>query len=181
MKHLVRLSVCGLLFIFFLLSCDDKVSYASLAAKEKDQISNFIKQNNINVVKVIPKDSVWKSNVFFQTESGLYYHQVGSRSKLDTTIGIKYNNVFWPRYRELTLDNPQVEIGNHWTVTDDPNPKSFRLGLNIDSIAAFHEAAELMKYNNAEALLIVPSKIGFQANKQSVKPYYYHIKLRFTP
>jgi Domain of unknown function (DUF4827) len=179
MKQFSSLLFSALFIVLVMVSCSDSNSYAAKSAKEKALIADFIKRNNINVLSVAPNDSSWKSNDYLLTASGLYYHQVSAGSVFDTAV-IKQNSIFWPRYIESTLDNPQQVVVSHWTVTDDPYPLSFQLGTDTLKMLAFHETVRRMKHNDAEAIIIVPSKIGFQSNMAYCIPYQYRIKLKFA-
>ncbi len=179
MKQFSSLVLVSLFFVTMMVSCDDTNSYAAKSAKEKALIADFIKRNNINVLSQIPIDGNWKDNDYLLTTSGLYYHQVSPITNGDS-IAITSKSLFYPRYVESTLDNPQKVEASHWTVTDDPNPLSFQLGIDTINMAAFHIAARLMKYNDAEAIIIVPSKIGFKNSMAYSIPYQYRIKIKFT-
>ena len=178
MKQFLSLVVCASLFVGLFVSCTDSNSYAAKSAKEKALIADFIKRNNINVLSSLPTDGTWKDNDYYLTPSGMYFHQVNGGSKGDT-VTIKSKDLFWPIYIESSLDNPQQVAGNHWTVSEDPNPMSFQLDIDTLNMLAFHIAARMMKYNDAEAIIIVPSKIGFKSSAGYAIPYHYRFKIKF--
>ena len=181
-------------YLFFLIfltsiiasSCSSTKTYAQLLADEKSLIDGFIKRNNILVVStlptdsILPVDSVWKNKgreIYYLSPSGLYFHLVDRGAKDTVYLALKDEVV--SRYRQYTLGTPSDTI-NNWTTVDSPYPTVFVYGNLSDTrgCSAFQEAASYMKKNYSESKIIVPSKIGFNADMLSVTPLRFDFKIQ---
>jgi len=111
------------------------------------------------------------------TSSGLYFHMVnpGDVTNMDTIV---LKNTIVPRFKQYTLGVVADTISN-WSTIDYVNPSYFTYGDLTQSCKAFHEAVSYMKRNETEALLIVPSSIGFSTELTSVTPMAYDLKIKF--
>ncbi|MDP4238777.1 MAG: DUF4827 family protein [Bacteroidota bacterium] len=168
-------------------SCSSTKTYAELLNEEKSLIDGFIKRNNILVVSTFPTDTPWVKNgkevYVLIPSSGLYFHLVNpgdsslSKTNADTLV---LKNKVVPRYKQYTLGVPSDTISN-WNTVDFPYPTDFIYGdmTSTGSCTGFQEAVSYMKRNNSEAKLIVPSKIGFNADMMSVTPRGYDLKIKF--
>ena len=174
-------------YLFFLIfltsiiasSCSSTKTYAQLLADEKSLIDGFIKRNNIQVVSSYPTDSIWIKNgrdIYYLSPSGLYFHLVDKGSGIDS---LELKNTVVSRYRQYTLGTPSDTI-NNWTTVDSPYPTVFVYGNLSDTrgCSAFQEAASYMKKNYSESKIIVPSKIGFNADMLSVTPLRFDFKIQ---
>lgn len=162
-----------------LTSCDDRTTYAEQLKAERLLIEDYIKRNNIQVITEFPKgkDS-WPANVYVKTSSGLYYHlsNPGDTSANADTLE-SYDQVS-VRYLQYTLStNPDTVFS--WNTIDSPYPTTFNFQDYNKANTAWHEALSYMKYNESQAKILVPSKLGFQSNMQSVIPYGYDLKIQF--
>lgn len=180
MKRISYLFVLGFLLSLLASSCSNTKTYAELLTSEKDLIDAYIKRNNIEVVSAFPTDTPWVKNgkdVYVKTASGLYFHMVnpGDMSIKDT---LQLKNLVVPRFKEYTL-NVVSDTINNWNTIDYPYPSDFTYGDLTQSCKAFHEAASYMKRNESEAKIIVPSKIGFNADLLTVTPKGFDLKIKF--
>jgi len=181
MKRISYLFFLIFLASIFASSCSSTKTYSQLLNEEKDLIDGFIKRNNIIVVSGTPtKYTTWEQNgrdVYVLTASGLYFHMINTGDTVpNDTLELK--NTVVPRFKQYTLGIPSDTISN-WTTIDFPYPSDFIYGDATQSCSAFQEAASYLKRNNSEAKLIVPSKIGFNADMMSVTPYGYDLKIKF--
>jgi len=175
MKRISYLISLTLLTSLIISSCSDTTTYAELLKTEKVVIADFIKRNNIKVLKDLPdSNEVWGEKDYWLTPSGLYFHLVSAGTD---TVTIVIANTVVPRYKQYSLTIPSDTISN-WSTVDFPYPTTFVYGDQTQSCVAFHEAASLMKHNESEAKLIVPSKIGFEENMLTVTPLGYDLRIK---
>ncbi len=170
-----------LLFLVFLTSiiissCSDRKTYAQQLDDEKNLIAAYIKRNDIKVLSTFPKDSVWKTNDYVLTTSGLYIHMI-SYGDVSSTDSLEYKDIVVPRYKQYTLDMVPDTLYN-WSTIDFPQPPVFVYGDYSQSCIGFQEAVSYMKRNDSEAKLIVPSKLGFSNYLTSVTPLGYELKIK---
>jgi sulfur carrier protein ThiS len=176
-------------YLFFLIfltsivasSCSSTETYAQLLDDEQALIHGFIVRNNIQIVSTFPTDTPWVKNgkdIYVLTASGLYYHLINPGVSLtpDDTLKLTYTVV--PRFKQYTLGLPSDSISN-WNTMDYPYPSDFTYGDLTQSCKGFQEAVSYMKRNYSEAKIIVPSKIGFNADMMSVTPYGYDLKILY--
>lgn len=164
-------------------SCSDTVTYASQVAAENSLVSDYLSRNKINAISTLPTDTAYWSknkNDYFHSASGLYFHLIkgGSGATGDT---IRIRDLVISRYEAYSLTAiPDTTVSNLST-TAFPNPPSFIFGSGVYTglCVAFNEAASYMKRNDSEARIIVPSKIGFAADAQAIKPMSYLIRIKF--
>jgi len=193
MKRISYLFVLGFLLSLLASSCSNTKTYAELLTDEKNLIDAYIERNNIEVVSTFPTDAAWvikdtvkitsntikitSKDVYVKTTSGLYFHMVnpGDKSSTDT---LELKNLVVPRFKEYTLNVVSDTISN-WNTIDYPYPSDFIYGDLTLSCKAFHEAASYMKRNESEAKIIVPSKIGFNADLLTVTPMAFDLKIKF--
>lgn len=177
MKRLIYYISFALLAIVFVSSCND-TTYAKELKLEKLLIDEFIKRDSINVIKVLPPDlTVWGEKDYYLTEDGMYFHLVSYGVVTDSTQLLEINDKVVPRFRQYTL-NVVADTINNWTTIDFPRPTDFTFGDLSQSCQAFHDAASLMKRNESEAKIIVPSKIGFKDNWTPATPMGYDLKIK---
>ncbi len=174
--------IISFVFAFLLLfsSCSDSKTYARELSAEKALIESFIKRNGIRVVETLPSDSVFlnNKNLYYKSTSGLYY-RLEKEGRIDKdTIDLSGDLVrVDARYREYTLEL-NADTANYWSPNRYPYGASFIYGSSTQSTAAaFLEAVSYMRKTEAEAKLIVPSKIGF--NSSVVTPYGYDLRIQF--
>ena len=171
------------LFAVLALSCTDTVTYADSLAAENSQIDDFIKRKGIQLTTTFPTDtSYWRKNptVYFKSASGLYFRMIktGSGGSADTLRSL---DRIGARYKAYTLAAIGDTTINNISTSNYPNPTEFNFGSGeyTNVCFAFNEAAAYMKRNDSEALLIVPSKIGFSADAAVIRPMGYRFILNF--
>jgi len=179
MKRISYLFFLIFLASLFASSCSNTKTYAQLLNDEKSLIDGYISRNNILVVSTAPTDTPWVKNgrdIYLLTSSGLYFHLInpGNLASKDTLV---LKNTVVARYKQFTLGIPSDTLSN-WSTIDYPFPPQFVYGDLTQSCKAFHEAAYYMKRNESEAKIIVPSKIGFNAEMMSVTPLGYDLLIK---
>lgn len=176
MKRIFFLISITLLSSIIISSCSSTPTYAELLNSEKVVIAAYIKDQKINVIKKLPTNNIWGANDYYLSDTGLYFHLISPGVGTDS---VELGNTVVPRYKQYTLTAVSDTISN-WSTIDSPYPVSFTYGLTTaSSCVAFQEAATYMKHNESEAKIIVPSKLGFNADMLSVTPYGYDIKIQF--
>jgi hypothetical protein len=180
MKRIYFLIYFTILTGLLVSSCSDTATYAELLSSEKTLIKEYIKRNGINVINSFPADSVWGPNDYVLTSSGLYIRIENYGSTKDT-VTVTSGCTIVPRYEKYTLEAVSDTISD-WSTIDFPYPETFVYGTTSTTIptscTAFQEAAYYLHKNDAEARIIVTSKIGFNADMLSVTPYGYHLKIK---
>ena len=179
MKRISYLFFLIFLVSLFASSCSNTKTYAQLLNDEKSLMDGYIKRNNILVVSTFPTDTPWVKDgreIYALTSSGLYFHMINP-GDLTSTDTLELKNTVVPRFKEYTLGIVSDTISN-WSTIDYPYPSDFTYGDLTQSCKAFQEAAFYMKRNNSEGKLIVPSKIGFNADMMSVTPKGYILKIQ---
>jgi hypothetical protein len=181
MKRISYLFFLIFLASLFASSCSSTETYAQLLDDEQALIHGFVVRNNIQLVSTFPADSIWMKNgkeIYAETSSGLYFHMVNYGDSLKSVDTLLLNNTVVPRFLQYTLGVPADTISN-WTTVDYPYPSDFVYGDLTQSCKAFQEAASYLKRNGAECKIIVPSKIGFNADMMAVIPRGYDLKIKF--
>jgi hypothetical protein len=175
------LKLFSLIFVLstLIVSCDDDVTYAEQLRAEKKLIADYIKRNNIKVISELPDTSVfpWPDNTYYLSPSGMYFRleeKGNAVDSLEVSSGDKIN----PRYHQYTLTESPDTVSD-WSTIDFAYPSSFYYGDLTQACDAWHEAVGYMKYSNSIAKIIVPSKLGFDADVNSVTPYGYYFKIKF--
>jgi hypothetical protein len=163
-------------------SCTDTQTYAELLKSEKTLIADYLTLNGYTIIDIntnlsnIPSDNV-------KTDPKVFYHNLSSDLyyRLEKpgvgTDSLELSNKVIPRYIQYTLSATPDTISN-WSTIDFQYPKTFIYGKSTDGCVAFQEAAGYMKRNEAEAQIIVPSKIGFNENMLTVTPLRYYLKIK---
>ena len=184
-------------YLFFLIfltsivasSCSSTETYAQLLDDEQALIHGFIVRNNILIVSTFPVDTPWVSkgenawvkngrDVYVLTSSGLYFHMINPGTSISKGDTLMLKNTVVPRFKQYSLGLPSDTISN-WNTVDYPYPSDFTYGDLTQSCKGFQEAVSYMKRNYSEAKIIVPSKIGFNADMMSVTPYGYDLKILY--
>ncbi len=165
------------LYAFLLTACVDSNSYAKSLEAEKELVEAYIKREQINILPEIPEDGVWGEKDYVEIDDYLYFHlsAVGDTASTDS---VEYGMEINLRYRRYTLD-VYADTVSYWTTADAPNPISFRYGNSSSNVCSgWLKALPYMKYNNSEAKIICPSKMGFSEEQSSVTPYGYDLKIQ---
>lgn len=188
MKRISYLFFLSFLISLFGSSCSSTETYSQLLDDEKALIESYIKRNNILVVSAFPVDTPWVTkgvdawvkngrDVYVLTPSGLYFHKVDPGVSLTKDDTLAYKNTVVDRYKKFTLNAVSDTISN-WNTIDFPYPDQFVYGNSSQSFAGFQETVSYMKRNNSVAKVIIPSKIGLNADMLTVTPYGYLVKIK---
>ena len=191
MKRISFLFLSVFLISIIISSCSNNVTYAEQLAAEKLTIASYIKRDSINVITKVPANNVWGKKDYLLTSNGIYFHLVDSGDAVTPEIQAKINSgeipdqvidtndVVIPRYIEYTLDvNPKITLRD-WSTQDYPFPtRVFTYANTTQEYAGFQEVAGLMKRNNSQAKVIIPTKMGFYYSSQDVTPHGYDIKIK---
>ena len=180
MKRISFLFLIVFLASILISSCSNSTTYAEQLKLEKLQIADYIKRNNINVISKLPtKFKDWGATDYYLSSDGLYFHLDSPGDTINKNDTLALNDDVVPRYIEYTLADPTVIHTSNWSTIDYPEPVTFTYGNTSKSCIAFHEAAKYMNHNNAHAMLIIPSKIGFYASDlTAATPYVYKLKIQ---
>lgn len=178
MKLLFRLSLILLVFSFIVSSCNNEETYADQLKAEKELIADFISRNNITVVETEPTTVPYPENVYFKTSTGLYIHISNAGDKVDS-LKVEVNDKIVMRYIKYTL-NTTPDTSSYLNTVDNTFPTTFNFyDLSQTNICSgWHEAVSYMKYNDAEAKVIVYSKLGTSDDQSAVIPYGYDIRIK---
>ncbi len=171
-KILILIAVLGLIY-----ACNYG-TYAESLKAEKKLISNFIKRQQIRVIKEEPQDAQWGEKDYLQVDGydNLYFHLVNRGDTDGDTV--KVNDVIIVRYIKYTLD-AVADTADYSTTLTEENPPEIKFGnVSDNSCTAWHVAIQKMRYSGAECKIICPSKLGFTADNTSVTPYGYDIKIQ---
>jgi hypothetical protein len=174
------LKLFSLIFVLstLIVSCDDDVTYAEQLRAEKKLIAFYIKRNNIKVVTEFRADSVWAdTSIYYLSPSGMYFRLEEKGNAVDS-LKVSSGDKINPRYHQYTLTTKPDTVSD-WSTIDFAYPSSFYYGDLTQACDAWHEAVGYMKYSNSIAKIIVPSKLGFDADVNSVTPYGYYFKIKF--
>ena len=167
--------VALLLLSSFWAGCDKTQTYAEKLKAEKKAIERFIDKNNIEVLKKMPADSIFKPNQFFRTPEGLYLNVI----EWHFSPNIKFNDSIKPG-DEVAVRGKYI----HYFMTNDPwvynwnddEPIKFKYNPSKTEGGYTPLAWDIaLQYVNNYALvkMIVPSVIGFKEQLNSVVPVFY--------
>jgi len=192
--------ILSIIFLFALLfSACDTSSYSYQLAQEKQKISQFFKDSTITIINAVSdsvfSDGVKKDSICNNITASHRYYLLGTDSIYIriNKVGIKTASVSLYdrveiRYIEKTLDGKTTE--SYWTTLDLPYPPEVIFGdipiptsssFGNGNCAGWQSAIAIMKYSEAEAEIIVPSKLGIARNYNSVTPCYYKFYFKLLP
>ncbi len=172
--------VVGLLMLcvlFLHTACQSNNSYAKSLEREKELMADFIARNQLNILPEIPADGKWGAKDYVQIDDYLYFHLtfVGDLASGDVVATGDEVNI---RYRKYTLEVDADTI-SYWTTIESPQPVTFKYNISsANACTAWHKAIQYMKYNNSQATILCPSKLGFSEDQTTVTPYGYDLKLQ---
>ena len=174
MRKTFIIPLFAFLIIFTTTSCDeDTVKYADQLKAQEKLIKEFINREGITVLTAFPADSVFQSNEYVLTASGLYFNLVEKGSGDTIRIGDEVNI----RYKQKTLDENAI-TEEYWTTQDTPYPTTLLYGIDNECLA-WTEAISYMKRSGALCKIIVPSSLGFAVAQNNVTPYFFELTIRF--
>ena len=164
-------------FVLFTGCKDDNVTYAEELKAEQELIADFLSRQQIQVVTVMP-EYPWPDKVYFKSKSGLYFRL---ESQGDKHLGdsVVPGDIIVTRFDQYTLGVKADTISYRSTIDKD-RPVEFKYLDYTQASTAWHEAVGYMKFNNAEAKIIVPSKIGFSAYSRPATPIGYDMQIRIS-
>ena len=166
-------------------SCTDQ-TYAKQLKTEEKLINEYLKRENINVLKSFPAENAWKPNDYVALDNGMYFHLEKAGEAGDS---IKAGNLAIVRFKSYTLSLP-VDSIDMWNTIGTQNPPNFVWGTTDKACEAWLAALALMQRQYSEGKIIAPSKTGFGINaaylnwsvyddESSVTPRLYYLQLRF--
>ncbi|HHT61940.1 MAG: DUF4827 family protein [Paludibacteraceae bacterium] len=159
-----------------LVGCESATSYSKLLEKEQKLIKDYIARQGIEVLDEFPADSVFAPNQYYHYPEGIYIQLISKGEGEEMKSGRK----IVVRFIQSTLDvEPVVE--SYWTTMDKPYPVEVSYGSITNSCEGWQKAFSVMKRNESYAKFIVPSKLGFDAAAQAVKPLHYEMKIKLKP
>ena len=175
-RHFFIISLLAISIAFFISCKDDTATYAEELEAERELIEDFISRQQIKVVEEMPAEFPWPDKVYYKSKSGLYF-RLTNRGDYLSSDSIVYREQIVTKYDQYGLGVKPDTISTQSTV-QLAHPKEFTYGDHSQACVAWHEAVGYMKYNNAEAQLIVPSKIGFSNFSRPATPVGYDLTIR---
>lgn len=182
MKFLLKVIFAFFLPSLIFVSCSNDKTYADQLKQEQKLIKSFIARQKIKVVTKMPDTIPFPENVYYKTSSGLYIRLENQGDKyIDGKLNpdsAETNDRISFRYIQYTLKNP-ADTAYYNNTAASQYPASFYYNDLADKngCSGWQEAASYMKYNNAEAKIIVYSKLGFDNDENYVIPYGYDISM----
>lgn len=167
-------------------------TYSRLRDQEDRLIANYISRNNLQILKEEPSiDHVWGEKEYYKVTGvdNFYFHLISrgdsvrydtiSPTKIDTVdLEIIPNDLIVARYKKFGLTE-NADTLSYWSTLDQSYPYEFHYtNLSECEATAWHLAIRLMKYPESVCEIIVPSKLGFNAEQSSVTPYAYILKIK---
>jgi len=184
MKFLFRIIIALFIPTLLIVSCSNDKTYADQLKDEQKLIKSFIARQKIQVVTKMPDKIPFPENVYYKTSTGLYIRLESEGDKYINGIlnpnldSAETNDRISFRYIQYTLNTTPDTISYNNTA-ESPFPATFYFNDLTDknACAGWQEAVTLMKYHNAEAKIIVYSKLGFETDENYVIPYGYDISM----
>lgn len=179
----MKLFIKTILFVFttaiILTSCNNDITYGDQLKAEKSLIADYLKRHNIIVVDKLPTTNPWPDNVYYKTKSTGLYIRITNKGDFTSPDSLEVNDLIVFRYRQYTLDT-KADTMSYENTVDNPYPVTFNFNdlSQTQSCKGWHEAVSYMKYNNSEAKVILPSKLGFDLGDLTVIPYGYDISIK---
>lgn len=169
-----------LISIVLLLSgCYSATSYSTLSRNEKKLIANYISRNGITVVDELPSDEEFAQNEkLYYAVNGYenFYYRLEKRGDTQTD-SVKATESIVMRYKQYTLEEYADTVSN-WSTQDNAYPTTFLYATDYThACTAWHVAVFYMGYSGSECKIIVPSRLGLEAEQSTVTPYGYHLKM----
>ena len=189
MKRSILFGLIGLVIIAS--GCSSN-TYSRLRDQEDRLIANYISRNNLQILKEEPSiDHVWGEKEYYKVTGvdNFYFHLISrgdsvrydtiSSTRIDTVdLEIIANDLIVARYKQFGLTE-NADTLSYWSTLDQSYPYEFHYtNLSECEATAWHLAIRLMKYPESVCEIIVPSKLGFNAEQSSVTPYVYILKIK---
>jgi hypothetical protein len=160
-----------------LAACSNDETYADELKAEKALIAEYIARHHIKTVETLPNVFPWPDSTYYLSSTGLYF-RLEEQGDINAPDSIEYNDLVIPRFIQYTL-NENSDTTYNWSTIDFAYNTTFNYGNLNQACDAWHEATSYMKRNNSFAKIIVPSKLGFETDENSVTPYCYDFKMKF--
>jgi len=171
-----------IVFLFFTVlivnACKDEgITYAEELKAEKELIADFISRQNIQIVATMPTSFPWPDKVYFKSKTGLYF-RLTDQGDIAATDSLEGGDIVVPRYIDYSLKANNPDTISNLTTVDALYPDSFDYLNKAQACLGWHEAVGYMKKNNAQAKIIVYSKIGFSQYTKPATPRGYDISIK---
>lgn len=160
-------------------SCSDSKTYAELLEAEQNAINKYL--SNQQVIKTIPSDTIFitgENAPYYLIEDGVYMQVIKPGDQKDK---IKKGELVYFRYVRTNLLRwaagsesegdavGNMDSGSSWMSFKYGSSSTPTYGLGIEDPLIYVG-------RNAEVKLIIPSKVGFKEEINSVTPFLYRIK-----
>ncbi len=179
MKKSIVWALIGIAFI--ITGCNNN-TYSRLRDQEDKLIANYISRNNLVILDEEPSiDHVWAEKEYYKVKGydNLYFHLISRGDTTDTKIVA--NDLIIMRYKRFELTE-NADTLDYWTTLEQAYPTEFHYYNTTEcECVAWHLAVGLMGYANSQCEIIVPSKLGFSAEQNTVTPYVYILKIKVKP
>lgn len=163
-----------------LMACNSN-SYSNQLKAEKKLIQSFMDVQGYTITDELPEENtIWPEKLFYRipiTSTDFCFIHISEVG--DTTISAIRNQTVVLRYRQYTLTQPSDTI-NNWSTLDTPGAVEFNYMTDNTgySCSGWQYALQYMRHPGAVATIIVPSKLGFSADQNSVTPYGYDLMIK---
>lgn len=183
---------CGLVCLLFILTGCNSNTYSKLRDREDKLISNYIRRNKLQIVREEPTvDHVWGEKEYYKVKGydNFYFHLISrgdsvyldsvSPTRTDTvSLKILAGDIIVTRYKQFALTE-NADTLNYWTTLEQAYPMEFHyLNYSECECVGWQLAIGLMKYPESICEIIVPSKLGFSNDQNTVTPYVYILKIK---
>ena len=179
LQHAVR-SFSVAVLVIAMTSCKGN-TYAKQLQEEKKAITTYIAANGYQVFECdsVPENSVWNNPKALYKVAGYDYFYYRLNKQGDTTQeAVKVSETIVLRYRKYTLTEP-YDTASYWSTIQSAYPIEFSYATDYTTAnEAWQVACGLMRYPDAECMIICPSKLGFTDDQNAVVPYGYDLKMK---
>lgn len=194
MRKAIYLCLPVLSFVFVFVRCSSSDTYADKLDKQKKEIKFFIDNNDINVLRAFPSDSVFGSKDYYLHPSGTYIHVISYGNKNLKASKASNTGVTMRAYAYYLGDTTAVSnmgqnndlnwidfnYGNRSTYEGSANNAS--TGRGFYKYVLMSEACTFpLEYvgDKGEVSLIVPFENGSNAQRSNYRPMYYE-KIKYN-
>ena len=173
MRHTAIFTVLFATLAFCWVGCDKTKTYAEKLKDEKKAIDRYISRNELEILKEMPKDTIFEPHQYFKTPEGLYLNIINKqynvlyndsiRSGDEVNVRVKKRHFF------MQYDLPSIYNWNDVPVTYRYTPGKSEGG---DTPLAWDIALQYVN-NYALVRMIVPSVMGDSYDRNAVIPVQY--------
>ena len=170
MKNIIITSLITIIAIGVFSSCNKDRTYAQRLSDERKKIERFIDENDINVLREYPKDSVFQEKDFyFDTSSGIYYNVIDSGNGRR----IRGGEEFYVRFDGLRyIESTDTAIYSNISALQ---PEVLVYGNSATYSATAWVAPLKNVSDRAKVKMIVPFNMGLAGDQQTYKTAYYEL------